>query len=172
MRYLLVLFFVPMLCLGQSNKIEINKLIKSLNEKLVSKNQSTEEKFTFSVNDAGLLQIERTITAPKVSTRKFTYSLYLKDTEYFLDSQRHDSTTLYAFVFKDKMVKKNIKQVLKVKNNNSSQSESTETDSFVTLIIPVTIAIEEEDIKFCSEAINKIFELAEHENSYLYSNRH
>ena len=74
----------------------------------------------------------------------------MKDTEYFLDSQRHDSTTLYAFVFKDKMVKKNIKQVLKVKNNNSSQSESTETDSFVTLIIPVTIAIEEEDIKFCS----------------------
>ena len=115
------------------------------------------------------MQIDRTIIAPKVATRKFSYSFYLKDTEYYLDFQSHDGRTHYAFVFKDKSVKKNIKQVIKVKNFNSTLPEIVETDSFVTLIIPVTLNVKEEDIRNSSEIFNKIFELAQKEDSYFSS---
>jgi len=166
MRYLLVLFFIPILCSSQADKREINKLIKELNTKLVSENATSTEKFDLNVNDVGYLQIERTLNTSKVATRKFTYSMYLKDTDYVLDSQSHDGTTLYAFVFKDKRLNKSIKQVLKVKEYKSSNPEKTKTDNFVRLIIPVTLTINEEDIKFCSEIFSHIFELAKNEDDY------
>lgn len=172
MRYLIVLLFAPLACLGQNNKREINKLIKELNSKLVSETKMVSEKYTLDVNDVGTLQIERTITAPKLATRTFTYSINLKDADYSLDSQTHDSTTLYAFVFKDKRLKKNLKQVLKVKKLNASLPETVETNNFIRLTIPVTLAIEEKDIKFCSEAIAKIFELAKSEDTYVSSYNH
>lgn len=160
-----------MLCLGQNSKNEINTLIKSLNSKLVSKGSSTEQKFAFSVSKDGLLQIERILNAPKIAQRIFTYSLYIKDTDFHLDSQPRDSTTYYAFVFKDKMVKKNIKQVIKVKNYNTSLPEKVETESFVTLIIPLTLDVNVDDIKESSDAISKIFELAISESSYWSSEK-
>ena len=166
MRYLLVLLFAPLLCLGQNNKREINRLVKELNTKLVSDGPSSSEKFVLSVNDAGYLQIERTLNAPKVVSKKFTYSMCLKDTDYVLDSQTHDGKTLYAFVFKDKRLNKSIKQVIKSKAYNSSRPESEENDSFVKLIIPLTLTIDDEDIKFCSDTITQIFELAKNEDSY------
>lgn len=158
-----------MFCFGQSNKNEINSLIKSLNSRLVSESPTSNEKFTFSVNRDGFLQIERIITAPKVAIRKFSYSFYLRDTEYSLDTQYHEGSTYYAFVFKDKSVKKNIKQVIKVKNLNSTLPEIVETDSFVTLIIPVTLNVKEEDVRNSSEIFNKIFKLAQKEDSYFSS---
>ena len=172
MRYLLILFFVPVFCLGQNNKREINKLIKELNSKLVSNSPSVSESYVLDVSDVGILQIERTITTPKVSSRNFTYSINLKDTEYALDSQPHDSTMLYAFVFKDKMQNKNIKQQLKVKILNASVLEKKESESFKTLVIPVTFPIKEEDVKFCSDTFSKIFELAKNESSYVSSYKH
>ena len=172
MRYLIVLLFAPLVCLGQNNKREINRLVKELNSKLVFQSPSVSENYVFDVNDAGILQIDRTITAPKISTRKFTYSLNLKDTDHSLDSQPHDSTMLYAFVFKDKMQNKVIKQQLKVKALNTSVPEKTEVDSFKTLVIPITFPIKEEDIKSCSDILDKIFELAKNENTYASSYKH
>ena len=161
-----------MLCFGQGNKSEINSLIKTLNSKLVSKGPSTEEKFTFSVNKDGLLQIERNLIAPKLVSRSFTYSFYLKDVEYFLDSQHHDGKTYYAFVFKNLKATKTIKQVLKVKKLNTALPETVETDSFVTLVIPVTLDITTDEIELASETISKIFGLAANESTYLSSVEH
>ena len=172
MRYLIILLFAPLICLGQSNKKEINKLLKELNSKLTFESPSVSESYVFDVNDVGILQIERTITTPKVATRKFIYSINLKDTDYTLDLQPHDNDNLYAFVFKDKQVNKNIKQVIKVKKLNASIPEKTETDSFKTLVIPITFTIKDEDIKLCSDAIAKIFELAKNESTYASSYKH
>jgi len=170
MKFIFILIIVPTFCLAQSSKKEISRLVKDLNTKLVSQNSSISENYTLDVNDTGILQIERSISAPKLATRKFTYSMYLKDVEYSLDSQSHEGKTLYAFVFVDKNLKKSIKQILSVKNQGKSQPEKVETESFVKLVIPLTMTIEEATIINTSGTLEKIFELAEIESSYLSSN--
>jgi len=171
MKILFILIFVPTFCLAQSSKKEIGRLVKELNAKLVAESPSVSENYDLDVNDVGILQIERTISAPKLATRKFTYSMYLKDVEYSLDSQSHEGKTLYAFVFVDKNMKKSIKQILSVKNQSKTQPEKDETENFVKLVIPLTLNVGQETIRSASEALEKIFELAKNESTYTSSNK-